>query len=95
MAFQFLHQRAKTQADGEGFEPTYDSRHKRFSRPLTELRNPLSGQEVRERAELCLADCLAFLQHERPDLATIVEAWESLPEALKAGIVAMVNAAKG
>ncbi len=83
------------EADGEGFEPTYDSRHKRFSRPLTDLRNPHTSQEVSEPAQLCLADCLAFLQRERPDLATIVEAWDTLPDALKAGIVAMVNAAKG
>jgi hypothetical protein len=30
-----------------------------------------------------------------PDLADVVNAWPSLPEALKAGIVAMVKAAKG
>lgn len=28
-----------------------------------------------------------------PDLARLVEAWPTLPAALKAGIVAMVNAA--
>ena len=28
------------------------------------------------------------------DLATVVAAWESLPEAVKAGIVAMVNVAR-
>jgi len=30
-----------------------------------------------------------------PDLAGVVEAWPDLPEALKAGIVAMVKAASG
>ena len=30
-----------------------------------------------------------------PDLATFVEAWPTLPEAVRAGIVAMVKAAKG
>ena len=30
-----------------------------------------------------------------PDLAAIVEAWPSLPEALRAGILAMVRAANG
>jgi len=29
-----------------------------------------------------------------PDLAAVVEAWPDLPEALKAGIVAMVKAAR-
>ena len=28
-----------------------------------------------------------------PDLAAVIEAWERLPEAMKAGIVAMVKAA--
>ncbi len=30
-----------------------------------------------------------------PDLAAVVEAWPDLPEALKAGIVAMVKAGAG
>jgi hypothetical protein len=28
-----------------------------------------------------------------PDLATVVDAWDRLPEAVRAGIVAMVKAA--
>jgi hypothetical protein len=38
---------------------------------------------------------LALLARASPDLALIVERWESLPEALRAGIVAMVKAAEG
>jgi hypothetical protein len=30
-----------------------------------------------------------------PDLATVVDAWDRLPEAVRAGIVAMVKAASG
>jgi hypothetical protein len=30
-----------------------------------------------------------------PDLATVVDAWDRLPEAVRAGIVAMVRAAAG
>jgi hypothetical protein len=30
-----------------------------------------------------------------PDLAAIVDAWPALPEAIRAGIVAMVKAASG
>jgi hypothetical protein len=38
------------------------------------------------------AECGAVARIE-PDLASIVEAWATLPDALKAGIVAMVKAA--
>jgi hypothetical protein len=30
-----------------------------------------------------------------PDLAAVIEAWPTLPEAIRAGIVAMVTAASG
>ena len=39
-----------------------------------------------------LADCLALLAHESPDLVLVVKHWASLSEAIKAGIVAMVRA---
>ena len=42
-----------------------------------------------------LASCLALLALESPDLALIVERWKNLPEAVRAGIVAMVKAAEG
>jgi hypothetical protein len=31
----------------------------------------------------------------RPDLAAVVDAWTTLPEAIRAGILAMVRAANG
>jgi hypothetical protein len=40
-----------------------------------------------------LADCLAFLERESPDLAMVVGRWDSLPEPIRAGIMAMVRAA--
>jgi len=39
------------------------------------------------RNQPCLDDA------QDPDLAAVVEAWPELPEAMKAGIVAMVKAA--
>ena len=30
--------------------------------------------------------------HNNPDLAAVIEAWDRLPEAIKAGILAMVKA---
>jgi len=36
---------------------------------------------------------LSFLAQESPDLAVIVERWDRLPEAVRAGIVAMCRSA--
>jgi hypothetical protein len=46
-----------------------------------------------DEAKCVLADCLAVLAQTSPDLALLVERWDSLPEAICAGIVAMVKAA--
>jgi len=42
-----------------------------------------------------LASCLALLAEKQPDLAAVVKAWPDLPEAVRAGIVAMVKASNG
>jgi hypothetical protein len=36
----------------------------------------------------------AFSAKNSPNLATVIDAWASLPEAIRAGILAMVKAAK-
>jgi hypothetical protein len=41
-----------------------------------------------------LAFCLALLKRKSADLALLVKQWDALPEAVKAGIVAMVKAAR-
>ena len=40
-----------------------------------------------------LAFCLALLAKKSADLALLAERWESLPEAVRVGIIAMVKAA--
>ncbi len=40
-----------------------------------------------------LAFCLAFLSEKTPDLALLVQRWDTLPAVLKTGIVAMVRGA--
>jgi hypothetical protein len=42
-----------------------------------------------------LASCLALLAEKSPDLALVLGRWNSLPEAVRTGIVAMVRAAAG
>jgi hypothetical protein len=41
-----------------------------------------------------LAFCLSLLTRKSPDLALLVERWDSLPDAVRAGIMAMVKATK-
>jgi len=47
-----------------------------------------------EKGDSCLALCLNQIRQNRPDLASVVEAWDGLSEAVKAGILAMVEASK-
>jgi hypothetical protein len=42
-----------------------------------------------------LGSCLATLERTSPDLATVVAAWHKVPEAVRAGIVAMVKTVAG
>ncbi len=38
---------------------------------------------------------VSIRSHHDPDLAAVVDAWPELPEAIRAGILAMVKAASG
>ncbi len=59
-----------------------------------------SGSVTNQETETCetstnhLGALLGALRAESPDLATVVEAWPKLPETVRAGILAMINAAK-
>ena len=46
-------------------------------------------------SEDVLARRLALLVRNHPDLAAVIDAWPTLPEPVRTGIVAMVRAAKG
>jgi len=50
-------------------------------------------QVVAETPAERVAFCVALLGRESPDLAALVEAWADLPDAIRAGIVAMVKTA--
>ena len=45
--------------------------------------------------ETVLARCLALFERERPELAQIVRTWDTLPEPVRAGMVAMVQSTEG
>ena len=47
---------------------------------------------TRNDALSVLAHRLALVVQESPDLATVIVAWATLPEAVKAGITALVEA---
>jgi hypothetical protein len=80
-------------AEGVGFEPTEVVTPQRFSRPPHDL--PIVGRHLDLRLDPSVV--APHLPHDNhslpPDLAAVVAAWPELPEALRAGIVAMVRAA--
>jgi hypothetical protein len=59
----------------------------------TTVSDTLSEQTTSGDSQNDLAFCLALLERESTDLAAIVRAWPNLPEAIKAGILAMIRAA--
>ena len=76
-----------------GLEPTTFTlatcEHRTEASPNQELASP--------PADACTSACTnnAESPHADPDLTTIIDAWPTLPQAIRAGIVAMVRAAKG
>ena len=55
----------------------------------------LINKEITEFAKGSMTANVAFFCENRPDLALVVKAWDHLPEAIKAGILAMVKSALG
>ncbi len=88
----------KNSAEREGFEPSVTLRLHRFSRPAPDLSKDQSHQEIRGYQSAgvpvvvpTLSGTISDLQL-HPDLVRIVVSWDRLPEAIKAGIIAMVEA---
>lgn len=75
-----------------GLEPT-PSCEDRILSPLPSRRKNKAPKEVAERPSLPLAQTLARETQIDPDLARLINAWPALPEAIRAGMVAMVKAA--
>ena len=80
-------------AEAEGFEPSVPCGTAVFK---TAAQSPQAAQEHGDaaRGDGVLVPCLVFLREKYPDLAELVESWETLPEPMRAGIVAMIRAAR-
>ena len=72
-----------------GFEPANDGFANRLPSHPTE-----APVRTSDKAENVLPSCLPDSTHNDPDLAAVVKAWPDLPEAVKAGILAMVKASQ-
>lgn len=60
--------------------------------PFSSVHEP---HRVEHQNDACLHEkCVICVSGIPEDLATVVHAWDTLPEVIKAGIVAMVNAAR-
>ena len=82
------------------FRERWSGRGDLNSRPLDPQSRDHSSQPAsppidRECPGAVLQECWARIGRIRPDLASVVEAWDGLPGAVKAGILAMVRAAAG
>ena len=84
----------------EVFSANNAMRRGRLERPTVGLEiqstSDVSGEitSTCDRRNSVLAECLALLSETRPDLATVVGAWDSLPKAIRAGIQALIQAAQ-
>jgi hypothetical protein len=80
-------------AEGVGFEPTDVLRRQRISSPLNDRREFNSGIE-KSRSDA--ADTAPATAHATDDaeLSLVIARWRDVPDAIRAGIVAMVKASK-
>jgi hypothetical protein len=65
----------------------------RFRRPKPDVRNQQCGNALRFSTPPDSHPIPTDTCQNDPDLAAVVEAWARLPEAIRAGIMAMVKAA--
>ena len=65
----------------------------RTMNPLTDSPKSLQNQLLTKTEPNDLACYLALLLQEYPEISQIVKVWPELPEAIRTGILAMVNAA--
>ena len=57
----------------------------------TSIANASGAQHLQHTAESALALYLPLLRAERPDLARVVAAWDSLPDAIRRAVLALIG----
>ena len=87
------------EAERAGFEPAVEQAPYRFSRPDPDPPKDRSYQKIRDHqaGEVPVGVPSSFGTvsgaHLPPDLARVVDAWDRLPKAIKAAVLALVQAA--
>jgi hypothetical protein len=90
---------ADRQAKREGFELSVGLLHHRFSSPVPDLPNDLVVREIRDDRPGEVPTVVPCPSNDAPllpippELTKVINAWPSLPPALKASILAMIEAA--
>ena len=85
--------RPRSETEGVGFEPTVNLRPQRFSRPSRAPHKVRPFNWLRLAPEPVAPHLPQDNRPTDPDLAAVIDHWAALPEAVRAGIAAMVKAA--
>jgi len=82
-------------ADSQGNSTDDEKWRRRESNPRPARRKGIVLQTVAASTENALAHTLARESPTDPELARIIAAWPTLPAPIRAGVLALVNAAMG
>ena len=91
VSYDYFRENTDLKAEGEGFEPTDALRHLRFSRPMEDSPKALAKKGVGDYANVTAPSTAPNFPK---DLQEIIQAWADLPEAIRAGVMALVMASK-
>ena len=82
-----LASRVSFTAEGKGFEPSTPC-----GAPVLQTDTEAAECEQKQHASTLCQQNASSDEHSDPDLQSIIDHWSELPDAVKAGIVAMVRA---
>ena len=88
-----IRENSEKKADGEGFEAPASARVSAVFKTADDTAQHQDTQQFTKSTVGNVADCVALLREESPDLAHVLEAWPTLPDEVKQRILAMVRSA--